>query len=712
MRSLTHRVLRHKRLIALSWLVLTIVGVMAAGPASKALDQRFSVPGREGWEASLAIEKLHGNGGTTPPFIPVVTLPNGKTVDSPGVRARLRGLDAKLAKAVPGSRIASYGSTGSRAFVSRDGRTTFVLAYPPRSDDAFGGNPDAEKAASQALRGETVAGAPVHLTGYDALSEDAGGDNEGPGVLLEALLGGVGALLVLVFVFGSALALVPIAMAIASILTSFLLLWALTAVTEVSPIVQFLVALIGLGISIDYSLLVVVRWREEREKGLSGDEAVEAAMATAGRAVVFSGTTVAVGLLALIVLPLPFLRSVGYGGMLIPLVATASAITLLPVILATIGPRLDKRRLRRRDRSNVAWTRWSQGVVRHRWVASLGATAVLAALVVAATGLHLGQSDPNTIAKSGDAKDGLVALQKSGIGEGALSPIEVLVPDAGAGAVTSALAGAKGVYGAVAPGGPAWGRGGRTVVEGFPLQGDDSPAGRDTVAAARTAAHDANAEARVGGGGALDADFIDAVYGSFPLMIALIAFLTFVLLARAFRSLLLPLKAVVLNVVSVLAAWGVVALVWQEGHGSGAIWGIDPTGSIAAWIPLMVFAFLYGLSMDYEVFILARMREEYDRTGRTDEAVVTGLGRTGRLVTSAALILFLAFVSMASGPETDVKILATGLAAGILLDATVIRALLVPAVVSLFGRWNWWLPPGPARLLRVRPSPDPAPETA
>jgi RND superfamily putative drug exporter len=710
-RTLTHRVLRHKRLVAVLWLVLTIVGIGAAGPASKALDQRFSVPGKEGWEASLAIEKLHGNGGTTPPLLPIVTLPQGKTVTSPGVREQLRGLEARVEKAVPRSRVASFASTGSRAFVSKDGRTTFVLVYPPRNEDAFGGNPDAEKAARTALRGATVAGAPVHLTGYDALQQSAGGD-EGPGVLIEALLGGVGALLVLIFVFGSALALVPLVMAICSILTSFLLLWALTAVTEVSPIVQFLVALIGLGISIDYALLVVVRWREERDKGLSGDDAVEAAMATAGRAVVFSGTTVAVGLLALIVLPLPFLRSVGYGGMLIPLVATVSAITLLPVILATIGPRLDRRRIRRRDRSNAAWTRWSQGVVRHRWLASLTAVAILGALVVAATGLHLGQADPNTIAKKGDAKDGLVALQKSGIGDGALTPVEVLVPDSAAGAVTASLQGVKGIHGSVAPGGPQWGRGGETVVEGFPTEGDDTPAGRTTVEAARTASHDASAQARVGGGGALDADFIDAVYGSFPLMIALIAFLTFVLLARAFRSLLLPLKAVVLNVVSVLAAWGVVALVWQEGHGSGAIWGIDPTGSIAAWVPLMVFAFLYGLSMDYEVFILARMREEYDRTGRTDDAVVAGLGRTGRLVTSAALILFLAFVSMASGPGTDVKILATGLAAGILLDATVIRALLVPAVVSLFGRWNWWLPPGPARLLRVRPSPEPATEAA
>src|SRR3954468_10323261 len=159
MQQLTRRVLAHKRLVASGWILLTVVGIAAAGPASKALDQRFSVPGREGWETSLAIERLHGNGGTTPPFIPVVTLPQGKTVDSPGVRGELRALDAKLAKAVPGSRIASFGSTGSRAFVSRDGRTTFVAAYPPRSDDAFGGNPDAEKAASRALRGATVAGA-------------------------------------------------------------------------------------------------------------------------------------------------------------------------------------------------------------------------------------------------------------------------------------------------------------------------------------------------------------------------------------------------------------------------------------------------------------------------------------------------------------------------------------------------------------------------
>jgi RND superfamily putative drug exporter len=180
-----------------------------------------------------------------------------------------------------------------------------------------------------------------------------------------------------------------------------------------------------------------------------------------------------------------------------------------------------------------------------------------------------------------------------------------------------------------------------------------------------------------------------------------IALLTIVLLARAFRSVVLAVKAVLLNLVSMAAAFGVMTWFWQQGHGSSAIFGIPATGAITFWIPLMVFAFLFGLSMDYEVFILARVREEYDRTGSTDIAIVEGLGRTGRLVTSAALILFLAFASLASAPQTDIKVLATGLGVGILLDATIVRALLVPALVSLFGRWNWWFPKPVARVLRV-----------
>jgi putative drug exporter of the RND superfamily len=711
MQRLTRRVLQHKRLVAIGWLLLTIVGIGAAGPASEALDQRFSVPGREGWDASQEIQRVYGNGGETLPLVPVVTLPSGTTVDSPGVRDQLTKVEETARKAVPKSRVAGFGSTGDKAFVSKDGRTAFVYVFAPRTDDPFGGNVDDQRNLRNALRGTSIEGAPVRVTGYDALFDSSGEADDGPGVLLEAVIGGVGALIVLVFVFGSFLALVPLGMAICSVLTSFLLLWGLTAITDISPIVQFIVALIGLGVSIDYALLIVMRWREEREKGLEGDEAVISAMGTAGRAVVFSGTTVAVGLLALVVLPLPFLRSMGYGGLLIPLVATACAITLLPVILATVGPRMDRRRIRQRDRSHAFWTAWTELIVRRRGIAAFLAIAVLGLLVAAATNLHMGNADPDTIAKAGSAKEGLHQLDRSGIGKGAIAPTETLVPEADAQKVADAQSRVENVHGAVAPEAPDWRKNGLAVVAGIPRAGDESQSGRDAVQDLIGAAHGASPDARVGGTGPLNADFIDAVYGSFPLLIAILSILTFLLLARAFRSLLLPLKAIILNILSIGAAWGIMELVWQQGHGSDEIWGIAATGSIASWIPFIVFAFLYGLSMDYEVFILARVREEYDITHDTNEAVIFGLGRTGRLVTSAALILFLAFAALASGPETDVKVLATGLAAGILLDATVVRAVLVPALVSFFGRWNWWMPVGVARVLRVRPS-EPVPEAS
>ena len=427
---------------------------MAAGPASDALEPEFSVPGKEGWETNVAIaQRYQGTGGDTAPLLPVVTLPKGESVDSPGVRADLSQVDARLQKALPNSRLASYASTGDRTFVSDDGRTVFGVVYPqPDPDSAFGENPKAEKAASAALEGATVGGAPVHLTGFDALAEDSGADDDGPGVLLEAVLGGVGALIVLSFVFASFLAVVPIGMAVVSIMTTFLLLLGLTELTNVSPIVQFLIALIGLGVSIDYSLLVVSRWREERSHGRSGDEAVQRAMETAGRAVVFSGITVAIGLLALIALPLPFLRSMGYGGMLIPLVATLVAITLLPVVMAKLGPRLDWPHRRTDDKASRAWTRWAEAVARRRWVAAGAGMAVVLALVVAATDLQLGTSDANTIAKSGDAKQGLVALEDAGIGEGSLLPHEILIeggtnPEQ----VAADLRKVEGIHGAVAP---------------------------------------------------------------------------------------------------------------------------------------------------------------------------------------------------------------------------------------------------------------------
>jgi RND superfamily putative drug exporter len=703
--SLTRWVLAHKRIVVGIWVALAIAGMAAAGPASDRLDPEFSVPGKEGWETNQLIEARYGGtGGDAAPLVPVVTLPAGRSVDSPAVREDLARVDAIVREALPGARIASYESTRDPALVSDDGRTVFSIVHaPPDPDSVWGENPAAAKAARAALAGTTVAGEPVHLTGFDALREDSGADSDGPGVLLEAVIGGAGALAVLAFVFASFLAVVPLLMAIASILTTFLLLFGLTELTTISPIVQFLIALLGLGVAIDYSLLVVTRWREERSHGRSGDEAVQRAMETAGRAVVFSGLTVAIGLLALIALPLPFLRSMGYGGLLIPLVSVLAAITLLPVVLAKAGHKLDWPHRRTDDTASRAWTRWAQAISRRRWLSAGAGMAVVLALVFAATDLRLGLSDADTVARSGDAREGLVALEDAGIGEGALLPHEVLITgDTDPAGLATELGEVEGVHGAVAP--ADWRRGDTAVVQAIPRADAATDEGTAALAAVRSTAHAAGPDVRVGGGPAQNDDFIDAVYGSFPLMIALIAVTTFVLLARAFRSLLLPAKAIVLNLLSVVAAWGVMVLVWQEGFGSELIWDIQATGAIPSWMPLMVFAFLFGLSMDYEVFILSRMREEYDRTGSTDAAVVRGIGRTGRLVTSAALTLFLAFAAMASAPGTDLKMFATGLGAGILLDATVVRALIVPAVVSVMGRWNWWLPPGPARLLRVEPS--------
>src|SRR3954449_2018353 len=313
--SITQWVVKHRRLVIAFWAVLIFIGGAAAGPASKAMDQKFSVPGKEGWEANKEIEqRFHGTGGNSAPLVPVVTLKR-PAADS---RAQLATLEQRVKRALPGARVTGYGSTGDKAFVSKDGKTAFVIAYPPPDpDQPFGDNPKAEKKLRAALATVKVAGAPVNLTGYDALANETGG-NEGPGVLIEALVGGVGAMLVLAFVFGSFLAIIPLLMAVPAILTTFLLVFGLTKITDVSPIVQFLIALIGLGVAIDYALLIVVRWREERTHGLDNEAAIMKSMETAGRAVVFSGTTVAVGLLALLALPLPFLRSVGYGGQLLP----------------------------------------------------------------------------------------------------------------------------------------------------------------------------------------------------------------------------------------------------------------------------------------------------------------------------------------------------------------------------------------------------------
>ena len=701
--SISRFVLQHKAMVAIVWLVIAVAGAIGSGPASGALSERFDLPGSESSDADEAIVAQYGTGAYSPPIVLVSSLPDGVTVDSAGVQAELGAAYDTVQAAAPNVRMATFVNTGDRGFVSEDGATVFALAYPaPSYGDAA---PPELDDIRTALRAVSVQGEPVRVTGFAALSTgaEAGSGEESASVLIETLVGGVGALVVLIWVFGSFLALLPLLMAAISIVTCFLLVWALTGVMDVSFIVQFLIALIGLGVAIDYSLLVVTRWREERSHGLDNEAAVQRAMETAGHAVVFSGTTVAVGLLALVVLPVPFLRSVGVGGMLIPLVSVAVSITLLPVLLAKVGPFLDRPRWRSGNQVSAAWARWTGLVVRRRWVAALGAVALLAILAIPALGIEIGSPRPEALTGTGPARDALLDLKAAGIDEGVLWPFEVYTAGVDPNAVAASLREVDGVRAAFTVADPAWQNGQSALVAVLPEPYGDSNAGRDVLGDVRDAADKLGGTVDIGGGAAGGADFVDAVYRSFPLMLGLITIVTFLLLARAFRSILLPIKALILNALTVGAAYGMMVLVWQRGFGSDLLFGLPETGAISAWVPIMAFSFLYGLSMDYEVFILTRVREEYDASGSTDEGLIRGMSQTARLVTAAAVILFLAFVSLSSIPETEVKMMATTMAFGILLDATVVRALLLPATVSLMGKWNWWLP---GWLARFTPAPE------
>ena len=678
-------VLRRRRVVMVAWLVVFLAGGFAAGQVSNRLKFTFSLPGQPGYETAHKITQLYGNGGETSPDIAVVTAPTGQTVASD--QAAISHAFDQVRSSVPMVRVVDFGATGDPSFVTGGGRSEFALVLTPQpngfSDTAIPKRVDAALTAS--LPGYTIG-----TTGIDQLA--SGGESKGPGVLLETVIGGLGALAVLAFVFASLLALLPLLIAAVSIVSTLLVVFGLTYLTDVSFIVQFLVSLIGLGVAIDYSLLFVTRWREERDKGADNNTAVETAAATAGRTVALSGLTVAIGLLALIVLPMPAMRSVGLGGMLIPLVSVIVVLTLLPALLGGIGQRMDWPHVRKESSASRAWSAWSRVIVRRRFLGVAAAAVVLGILIAPVFGIRFGDNSLSALAQTGPAHATLVQLEQGGVGTGVLTPLEVLVQQPDAAAVADRLSHVPGITTVAVPTGPTGNRSGYTDLIAVPSVASLNNTDLGPVNAARQALVGQPGVIGMTGEGPNLQDFSHAVYGRFPLMFALIALLTVLLLSLAFRSVVLATKAVVLNLISLTATFGFMAWFWQEGHGSSALFSIPATGAITFWIPIMVFAFLFGLSMDYEVFILSRVREEYDRTGSTEGAVVEGLGRTGRLVTSAALILFLAFASLASAPVTDIKVLATGLGVGILLDATVVRALLVPALVALLGRWNWWMP--------------------
>jgi RND superfamily putative drug exporter len=709
MNRLTRWVLHHKLIVLTFWLVIAVAGGANAARATHQMVNSFSVPGA-GIATNNKIAAIYHSGGGQDPLIPVVTVPAGQGAASAATAAQMARVLA-AARISPAVQVVDYATTGDRAFLTTDGRTAYALAFPP----AAGSDTALASAMQRALRAAAPRGWTVGLTGSNLLTSPTP-PKKGAGVLAATMLGGLGALAVLAFVFASLLALLPLIIAAVSVLATFLLVLGLTEVTDVSQIVTFLIALIGLGVAIDYSLLVVTRWREEQARLAAAQPqatarernyaAIEAAMAHAGRSVIFSGLTVAIGLLALVVLPVSFLRSTGFAGMFVPLVSVAVAITLLPVILAGAGRRLDWPRLRRERTASRPWTAWASLVYRHKWGSAVAGAAVLGALMLPAFGMHIGVADSVATAQPSPARTTMMTLTRGGVPSGVLTPIEVLVSgnERAAADVASRAVAIPGVVAAVGSG---YQHTGTALAIVVPAQATGSPTGQSTVARVRAALGSLPRVLGVGGDGPALADFDHAIYGNFALMLTLIGIATFLLLARAFRSVLLAAKAVLFNLVSLGAAFGVMSFVWQDGHGS-RIWGVSATGDITMWVPLMVFAFLFGLSMDYEVFILTRAREAFDASGSNRAAVTTAIGRTGRLVTSAALVLLLSFVSMSTSGQVDVAVLATGLGAGIFIDATIVRCLMVPALVALFGRYNWWLPRRLAGILRVAPSPLPS----
>ena len=695
--------LRHKLLVVLFWVAMFGIGAYASTQTSKRLVVDFSLPGQPGYETETRLLETFDNGGSNPPTIAVVTVPEGTTVergagpDHPGVRRHREGVAGH-----PDRRLAE---TQDPKFITEDGRTTFLLVYPEPFESFTDEGPDVAMRPILEQASEDT-GFDFGVTGYNLLAQGTE-DPEAPSLLVETLLGGLGALAVLAFLFASFLAFVPLLIAGVSILTTFAIVLLGTYVMDISFVVQFLIALVGLGVAVDYSLLVVNRWREERAHGRDNHDAVVVAMQYAGHAVVASAGTVAISLCALLVIPVPLLRSMGIGGMLIPLVSTAVILTLLPALLGSIGPRVDWPRIRHEDKPSRAWTWWAKLVVRWRWVAVTVALVMLGALIIPIFSIKIGQAQTDSLASGGPVFEQLETLRDGGVPGGIVSPMEVLIkgPDADASAeeVADRAREVDGVAIAFAPDNDQWRTDGAAVVGVIPTEETVDSTKAHVVEDVMAAIEDVPGVVGIAGVGPTVIDYINAVYKKFPISLGLIALVTFLLLVRTFRSILLPVKAVLLNVVSVAATFGATVLFWQQGHGSEQVFGIAPTGAVTFWLPVLIFAFLFGLSMDYEVFILARMREEYDKTGDTNEAVVAGLGRTGRLVTGAAMILFLSFLALASSPGTDIKVFATALGIGILLDATVVRALLVPALVSLFGKWNWWLPSWAAKPMMVEP---------
>ena len=703
-----------RTMIRFRWAVLTVwlVAFLAAGMASSGLSDlltnRFALPGSESEQAADILKRDFGQ-KPEGSFSLVAKGPAGSSARNlPKVRAAAGRAAAEL----PTGKVA-----GTRA-VSSDVVTATIVSQLQTADAKL--HTDAMRKAAG-----SIAGAETYLTGQAAIEHDLDPVQNHDLLVGEVFIAIPIAMLILIYVFGSLAFLLPFMLAAAAIPVTLGFVWIFAHFMDLSTYLQNMVMLIGLGIAIDYTLLMVYRYREEHLSGRSREEAVERTMETAGRAVVFSGTAVAIGLAIMLFMPVPFMRGFGLAGLLIPLVSVLAAVTLLPVLMYWLEDRLDRVRFipkrlaeRRADPVNGFWPRLARWIMRRPIVV---ATATIAVLVVAAAPILRMDLTPGSntgVPQSIEAVRGLNVLSAA-VGDGAIAPTDIVIDTGSArGAfdprlrppldrLTSQLR-ADAEVAEVVGGQRADSTGRYLHIQAIGKHDYGMPESQAFVRRLRDVIVPASSfppgvEVLAGGGPAGGVDFLDMTYSAFPWLILAVLLLTYALLVRAFRSLLLPLKAIVMNLLSIGAAYGLLVLAFKVGWGEP--FGLQQFDQIEGWIPVFLFAMLFGLSMDYEVFLVSRMREEWDERGDNMLAVTARLAKTGRLVTAAGVIMFAAFMGFVAGSLVGLQQFGFGLAAAIIIDVTIIRALLVPSVMKLFGRWNWYLPERVARVARVEASP-------
>ena len=718
MEGWTRRVLRHRWPVVAAWLFVLLAGGYSSTKLPALLSNTFTMPGTDSERARTILEKHYGD--RSDGSFTVVFRVNRPDLAKESLQREL----ARAATKVPTGQARPLVQAGDHILYG-DIVSTLDLA------DAKGYTDDILRALPQ--RGEAGHGGLLesYVTGQAAIQHDLDPVFDEDLQKGEFQIAIPIALAVLLLVFGLSWSVtIPLLFAACTIMGTlgavYLIAHGFTMATYVTNLVQ----LIGLGIAIDYSLLIVYRFREELERGGSKDEAIVRTMATAGRAVVFSGVTVAIGLALLLFMPSPFMQSMGIGGFLIPLVSILAALTLQPALLSVYGRRGIRRvpvlRFKRQEPRRGFWERLAGAIMRRPAVFLAGGVALLVAAALPAFALKLTPGSAKGIPQDLQAVRGFNILSAA-VGAGALSPTQILV-DSGSpgGAASPAVQGRiRALIERVRPDpevafvryrpsrpfiDPSR-RYAQIVVAGKHEYGEGPAQSfvhrlRDDIIPA--GAWPANVRVLAGGGPPQGVDFLDRSYAVFPWLILGVLVLTYLLLMRAFRSLLLPLKAVLLNLLSVGASYGMLVVVFKWGAGSDLL-GLYQFEQVEGWIPIFLFAMLFGLSMDYEVFLVSRMRETWDETRENGRAVALGLERTGRIVTAAAIVMVAAFSGFVAGRVVGLQEFGMGLAVAIFVDATIVRALLVPSLMALFGRWNWWLPPKVARAARVEASPLEAP---